>query len=171
MRAKGTFCGESWTRDRKLRLTFEVEGVGVEQLDSLTGTLSIEVKKWREKRTLTANAYFWVLCQKIAEKIRATKEAVYLLMLRDAGQFTDLEVKAEAVPMLQRAYRYTEVLGEEEGKAMVRCYLGSSGYNTEEMARLIDHTVDEAQALGIETMTPDELEHMKQTWKVEGYGY
>ena len=100
-----------------------------------------------------------------------TKEAVYLLMLREAGQFTDLEIRSDAVPMLQRVYRYTEVLGEEEGRAMVRCYLGSSGYNTEEMARLIDHTVDEAQALGIETMTPDELEHMKQTWKGEGYGY
>ena len=171
MRARGTFCGESWTRDRKLRLTFEVEGVGVEQLDSLTGTLSIEVKKWREKRTLTANAYFWVLCQRIAERIRSTKEAVYLLMLRDAGQFVDLEVAKEATQMLQRVYRYTEVLGEDEGRAVVRCYMGSSGYDTEEMSRLIDHTVDEAQALGIETMTPDELEHMKQTWKGEGYGY
>lgn len=171
MRAKGTFCGESWTRDRKMRLTFEVEGVGVEQLDSLTGALSIEVKKWREKRTLTANAYFWVLCQKIAERIRATKDGVYLMMLRDAGQFTDLEVKAEAVPMLQRVYRYTEVLGEDEGRAVVRCYMGSSSYDSEEMSRLIDHTVTEAKALGIETLTPDELQEMLSTWKGEKYGY
>lgn len=171
MRARGTFCGESWTRDRRLRLTFEVEGVDVEQLDSLTGPLAIEVKHWRERRTLSANAYFWVLCQRIAERIRSTKEAVYLLMLRDAGQFVDLEVAKEATQMLQRVYRYTEVLGEDEGRAVVRCYMGSSGYDTDEMSRLIDHTVDEAQALGIETMTPDELEHMKQTWKGEGYGY
>ena len=171
MRAKGTFCGESWTRDRRLRLTFEVEGVDVEQLDSLTGPLAIDVKRWREKRTLSANAYFWVLCQRIAERIRSTKEAVYLLMLRDAGQFVDLEVAKEAAQMLQRVYRYTEVLGEDEGRAVVRCYMGSSGYDSEEMSRLIDHTVDEAQALGIETLTPDELEHMKQTWKGEGYGY
>lgn len=171
MRAKGTFCGESWTRDRRLRLTFEVEGVDTEQLDSLTGPLDIEVKHWRERRTLSANAYFWVLCQEIAERTRSTKEAVYLLMLRDAGQFVDLEVAKEATQMLQRVYRYTEVLGEDEGRAVVRCYMGSSGYDTEEMSHLIDHTVDEAQALGIETMTPDELEHMKQTWKGEGYGY
>lgn len=171
MTCRGKFSGESWTRDRKLLLTFEVEGVAVEQLDGLSGPLSIEVKRYREKRSLSANAYFWVLCEKIAQRIRSTKETVYLLMLREAGQFVDLEVAEQAAEMLKRVYRYTEELGKAEGKTMVRCYLGSSGYDTEEMSRLIDHTVDEAQALGIETMTPDEIERMKQAWKGAAYGY
>lgn len=171
MTCRGTFTGESWTRDRKLLLTFQVDGVAVEQLDGLSGPLSIEVKRYREKRSLSANAYFWVLCEKIAQRIRSTKDTVYLLMLREAGCFADLEVADEAVEMLRRVYRYTEELGRADGKTVVRCYLGSSGYNTEEMSRLIDHTVDEAQALGIETMTPEELAHLKETWKGTGYGY
>ena len=43
---------------------------------------------------------------------------------------------------------------------------GSHTYNTAEMSRLIDGTVSEAKALGIETLSPDELERMKQAWKV-----
>ena len=35
------------------------------------------------------------------------------------------------------------------------------------MSILIDGTVQEAKDLGIETMTPDQIEEMKQKWKVE----
>lgn len=170
MTAKGVFCGASFTLDRKLRLTFEVEGVDLGELDKLSGPLSIEAKKYREKRSLSANAYFWVLCDKIAKALGSTKETIYLLMLHDAGVFVDLEVIPEAVEMLRRTYRYTEVLGTDE-KVMVRCYIGSSGYDSEEMSHLIDHTVTEAKALGIETLTPDELQEMLSTWKGERYGY
>lgn len=170
MRARASFTGESFTRDRKMVLSFAVEGVAVTDLDGLSGPLLLEVKPYKEKRSLSANAYFWQLCSQMAAKLRSTKEAVYLLMLRDAGQFIDVEVVPEAVEMLQRVYRYTEVMGESN-RVMVRCYLGSSGYNTEEMSALIDHTVEEAKALGIETMTPNELAQIKSSWKGDSYGY
>ena len=48
-----------------------------------------------------------------------------------------------------------------------RVYRGSHTYNTEEMSILIDGTVQEAKDLGIETMTPDQIEEMKQKWKVK----
>ena len=41
---------------------------------------------------------------------------------------------------------------------------GSSEYNTAEMSHFIDMVVQEAKELGIETLTPDELERMKQAW-------
>lgn len=41
---------------------------------------------------------------------------------------------------------------------------GSSDYDTAEMASFIDGIVSEAKELGIETLTPDELERMKQAW-------
>ena len=43
---------------------------------------------------------------------------------------------------------------------------GSHTYDTKEMSRLIDGAVFEAQALGIETLPPDELERMKQQWNL-----
>ena len=57
----------------------------------------------------------------------------------------------------------------DDGKAY-RVYLllrGSHTYNTEEMSILIDGTVQDAKEQGIETATPDELERMKQQWRVE----
>jgi hypothetical protein len=39
--------------------------------------------------------------------------------------------------------------------------------DTKEMARLIDGVVSEAQALGIETRTPDEIAQMKSLWETE----
>ena len=39
--------------------------------------------------------------------------------------------------------------------------------NTYEMSKLIDGTVEEAQSIGIETMTPDELAHLKAMWGEE----
>ena len=44
---------------------------------------------------------------------------------------------------------------------------GSSEYNTKEMSDFIDGVVSDAQDLGIETLTPDELKRMKEQWGVE----
>lgn len=43
-------------------------------------------------------------------------------------------------------------------------YYGSSTYDGAQMARLIDNIVQDCKAVGIETMTPDELA------RLEGYG-
>ena len=37
----------------------------------------IEIKEYKEKRSLTANAYFWVMCDKLAEKLRMPKTEIY----------------------------------------------------------------------------------------------
>ena len=39
--------------------------------------LSIEVKPYRARRSLDANAYFFVLADKVAEKLNTTKVDVY----------------------------------------------------------------------------------------------
>lgn len=39
--------------------------------------------------------------------------------------------------------------------------------DTKEMARLIDGVVAEAQELGIETRTPDEIAQLKSLWESE----
>ena len=49
----------------------------------------------------------------------------------------------------------------------IRCFYGSSIYDTAQMSRLINLTVQEAKQLGIETMTPEELEILKARWADE----
>lgn len=130
--------------------------------------LDIEIKKHREKRSLNANAYCWVLLQKLAEKLNTTKDEVYLEMLQRYGQFTHLVVKPNVVDKVKEEWRTCRELGEVivNGKKgiQLQCYFGSSTYNTKEMATFIDGIISECKELGIETATPYELERMKSEW-------
>ena len=67
--------------------------------------------------------------------------------------------------MLRRQFRYVEMLQEGEESCKVRCYFGSSTYNVSEMSDLINGTVQDAEALGIDTASPEEIEHMISLWK------
>lgn len=57
-----------------------------------------------------------------------------------------------------------EKMGRSGGMTDVVAYYGSSSYDTFEMSRLIDEIVAEAKDLGIETMPPEELERLIQSW-------
>ena len=130
--------------------------------------LSLEQQKRR--RSLNANAYCWVLCQKIAEKVGATKEAVYRNNISEVGSFEVVEVASAAVPRFIKRWHgnglgwIAEPYQEKNGFTTVIAYYGSSTYSTAEMARLIDALISEAKTMGIETLTPDELERLKTSW-------
>ena len=51
-----------------------------------------------------------------------------------------------------------------EGYRNIKCYFGSSTFDTKEMSHFIDMIVTDCEELGIETATPDELARLKQTW-------
>lgn len=132
----------------------------------------IEVSKPRKKRSLNANSYLWVLCDKIARVIGTTKETVYLKNIREVGVFDTLEIANAAVPNFINRWKamgignFAEQIGEPyRGYTSVIAYYGSSGYDTKEMSRLIESVVQEAKVLGIETLSDDELERMKSSWK------
>ena len=133
--------------------------------------LDIKIKVWRDKRSLNANAFAWVLMQDIAEAIDSDKWSVYLEMLkRYSRAFTHVIVPPEAVERVKREWRTTEDVGmisvNGQSGFQLRCYYGSSQFDTKEMSVFIDGLVREAQELGIDTRTPDEGERMKQQWDV-----
>lgn len=127
--------------------------------------LVITAKPFKRKRSLDANAYFWVLCDKIAKRLGSDKWTIYLLQLSKYGVFADLEAKVQALQMLRDKFRYVEVLQEGEESCKVRCYFGSSTYNTHEMSDLLNGTVSDAEGLGIETITPAEKARMLALWE------
>ena len=132
--------------------------------------LKITAVQHREKRSFDANAYLWVLLQKMAEVLFSDKWSVYLLMLKKYGQFTYIVVKPGAVEAVKKQWRECE----EAGKIMVNgieavqmlCYYGSSTYDTREMSVLIDGVVGECKELGIETLSPEALHMMKERWGI-----
>ena len=146
----------------KQRLTLELDADFRQEYDKLHDKeLEITVKKWREKRSLDANAYLWVLIGKIADALRESKEDIYFDSLKCYGQGGAVSVEERFADDFRRSYKYHEELGKSDlnGKTFVhfRFLVGSSEYNTEEMSILIDGFVREAKNLGIETMSPEEL--------------
>lgn len=131
-----------------------------------------EIKEHKKKRSLDANSYCWVLCKKIADELRITKEEVYRKAINEVGKFEIIPIKNEAVDTFINAWKskgigwICEVFNKSkiDGYTNLIIYYGSSIYDTKEMSILIDNIVQEAKQLGIETLTPDEIERMKTMW-------
>lgn len=137
--------------------------------DNLHGKeLSVEIKEFRNRRSLDANAYAWVLMQKLAVALHTSREEVYLLMLERYGVFTHLIVKPAVVERMGAEWRAFKELGEVTvngtTRVQIQLFFGSHTYDTKEMSALIDGIVDECKNLGIETMTPEELDRIKGEW-------
>ncbi len=140
------------------------------------------IKKHKNKRSLNANAYCWVLLEKMAKVLHTNKTDLYIKMLKDYGQFEYIIVKKSKVDMIKARIdeqredeRYRAMVdlgkvtveserGETEGEQL-QMYIGSSNYDTKEMARFIDGIVNECKDLNIETMTPAELDLLKKEWR------
>lgn len=129
----------------------------------------------KQKRSLDANAYCWVLIDKLAEKTGLTKTEIYRNTIRDIGGVSDTVcVQTAAADDLCRAWEghgigwQTERMPSKlQGCTNVVLFYGSSAYDAKQMSLLIDHLVQDCKALGIETLTPQELERMKVGWKSE----
>lgn len=131
-----------------------------------------QIKEYRKKRSLDANAYCWKLIGNIADALRTSKEEVYLLMLKRYGQGGMVSLEAHQVKQFERAFPYHEKAGEAvlNGKVFYhyRFWVGSSQYDTREMSILIDGIVDECKQMGLETWPPDQIALLKDSWQEAG---
>ena len=128
--------------------------------------LSVEVKPFRQRRSLNANAYAWLLIGKIADILRAGKDEIYFRLLKRYGQSELISVLSH-VP-IGNYIKYYEEAGESKlnGKDFThyRVYKGSSEFDSREMSIFIDGVVSEAKELGIQTETPNQIAEMKAMW-------
>lgn len=159
-------------RNGKQRITVEVDDDFGDAYDNLKDAeLSIEIKKWRNKRSKNANDYFHVLVHKIAEAQGIGNEEVkkmlnleYGTVDRDAAGFM-VGLKLPATVDIDKIYPYAKVFDtREENDRLFNCYIvykRTSELDSKEMSRLIDGAIYVAQGLDIETMTPDELAKFK----------
>lgn len=134
---------------------------------------SVTIKEYRERRSLDANAYLWVLVNKLAASISVPSKELYRHYIPDVGENSDIVcVRNEAVQKFRDAWELngigwcTDIMASKiSGCTNVICYYGSSTYDTKQMSRLIEMVVEDCKAQGIETLTPEELERMTQDWR------
>ena len=163
-------------RTGKPTISFEVNekndfGLLVDEMKGLE-KLSIEVKPFRQKRSLDANAYCWVLIDKLAEKVGESKETVYRQYITNIGGNSEVVcVKNNAVERLCEGWRrngigwQTDTFDSKiEGCTNVILYYGSSVYDTAQMSRLLDLIIQDCKTLGIQTETPAKIAEMKSLW-------
>lgn len=127
---------------------------------------SAEIKEYREKRSLNANALCWKVCTEIANIFRLDKEDVYVKMLKRYGQSDVVSVLSQVDVSGYFKYYDTFGTGYANGKEFThyRVYKGSSEYDKREMAILLDGIIEEAKALGVEVLTEQELSLIKENW-------
>lgn len=125
-----------------------------------------EVKEYHERRSLNANAFAWSLIGKIADHLRASKDEIYLQMLKAYGQSKMISVLA-GIP-LDGYIKYYEPIGSGtvQGKLFThyKVYKGSSEYDTREMAIFIDGIISECEQMGIPTLPDSEVRRIKSEW-------
>lgn len=103
------FNGGRFSREREglflcLKILPSYESAAYRLLDMLNGEkpFTAACKPFRERRSLSANAYCWVLCEKIAietstSNVCITKEDVYREAIRRVGVFQIVRVATAAV--------------------------------------------------------------------------
>jgi len=152
-----------------LELVNKSDGLILGQLQECE-LLDVKIGKHRESRSKTQNSYMWQLCNELAIKLQITKEEVYRLAIGHVGVFQDIMCLPKVTEGLRRHHdsqgvgNFSEIRRqvEPEGEMLdvVRLYYGSSGYNSAEMSRLIQHIVEECKTQGIETMPISEIERL-----------
>lgn len=163
----------SLARDGGYLLTIATrENVGA-LYDELHETdVDVTVKKHREKRSLDANAYFWVLADRLAEKTRIPKTDIYRRYIREIGGNHEMVcVIDSAVKKLRNGWEHNGLGWQTDtmpsripGCTNVILYYGSSTYNTRQMSHLIDMAVQDCQEQNIETLSPEKLAGMMEEW-------
>lgn len=134
--------------------------------------IRFEIKKASAKRSLDANAFCWVLVDKIAEKMNLPKKEVYRNAIREIGGVSEMVcVQDKAVERLRSGWEkngdgwQTDTRPSKlPGCTNVILYYGSSVYDTAQMSRLIDLLIQEAEQLGIPTLR-DEAADLLERWQ------
>ena len=172
MEIKGKLTRKGYAISGNAEITFEIT-------EGKATALALEEKEYLiglgnpKKRSLDANAYFHLLVNKIARNLKSSDDEVkkwlnlqYGTIRMEAGVKVGFKLLASIDS--DSVYPYLRKVGESEmGDKKFNhwiMYKRTHELDSKEMAQLIDGTIHEANELGIETMTPNELA------KLKGYG-
>jgi superfamily I DNA/RNA helicase len=158
-----------------IKFLINEEPHGIEALDGKD--LKITATKQTKPRSLDANAYFHVLCDKLRQKMNVSMASMKNHLITSYGQ---IEYVDEGKPAAIKSNVPFETMQEmetphlkfvkmsEDGNYMYFLYRPSHTYNVEEMSRLIEGTVQECLNVGgIEVRTPDEIRRMEMLWNIK----
>lgn len=163
------------TKKPKISLLLDTNDINVVEKLKNENKLNIELKKWHQKRSLDANAYCWVLCDKIAKELSkdgqvVTKEIIYKDAILQIGSFEPFIVQEISFEKFKRIWEkqglgfLVQEVSRKDKCIKVHCYYGSSTYDSKEMSLLIQILVDLAKSLNVETKSEAEIKNLLEQW-------
>ena len=178
-------CKDFKTRRYVLNIAINEDAAPLGPL--LNEDIVVKLARKKDRRSLDSNAYFHTLARKLAEKLGVSETYCKNHLISSYGQVESFDdeaiiykTNAPEEYMMEREEIHSKLVkikpeplydsnGNETGiykdVFFYRIYRGSHTYNTEEMAKLIEGTIQECKAQGIETATPDELARMQALWE------
>lgn len=141
--------------------------------DDKPKVMSIAYKK--EVRSLSANAYLWVLTQKLAKAMNTSKGDMYVKLIKKYGQFHQPIIRSDAKDSFIRQWdiantevEHTESLCEitstwKKGDVEwfeINAHCGSSTYSKSDFQTLLNGVVEDCIEQGIETMSKQEIQSL-----------
>lgn len=155
MRSKCRIIDHSFSPDGKMRITLELSERR-DIADLVEKDLDVDLKVYRNKRSLQANRMMWACLGDLAAALRTTKDELHDIMLRRYGTFTYQIIKPHAY---ERLVQIWEGIVEDRGRIYVDGIEGrevlliypSRYYTTAEFSRLLDGIIDDMRQAGLET--------------------
>lgn len=126
-----------------------------------------EINEHFDKRSRTANSYYWVLLTKLSGALHTSNDELHEIMLQRYGKYlTDVDGNTITVTVRCgvdiRRFGGHYVYYKDNGQFAAYMVLkGSHDYDTKEMSELLDGLISECKECGIETLTPSQLEELR----------
>lgn len=122
-----------------------------------------EIKEKKAKRTLTQNAYYWVLLHELAKALKIDNDTAHKMMLERYGVYEVISVQSGID--LTGYFKYFDEIGSGtvNGKQFThyKIFKCSSQMDSKEFAVLLDGLISDCEELGIPTLTREEIAKLK----------
>ena len=105
---------------------------------------SIDIRPYRGQRSLLQNAKLWACLQELADTTGNDLMDIYITALEECGaKYEWIAAAPNTIDSLRQVFRAVKPFGTittSKGQQLVayKCFIGSSRYDTKEMAKLID---------------------------------
>ena len=133
--------------------------------------IDFTLKKYRNGRSLDANAYCWALIGELAKRLSISKTEVYRKAIIDNGVYVIhcipndmLEASVEDWKSFGLGFQVETFPSKTEGCTNAIFYKGSSYYDTSQMHRRLAGIIQECEQNGIPTITPEEEKRLIGDW-------
>lgn len=133
-----------------------------------------QIKIVNKDRTNKQNKYFWELLGNLCQEMNLDVIKEYRRRVKNVGVFRQWEIESKNVPTFETMWEskgigwFIEIVDtfykDNKEHKLINAYYGSSSYNVDQFRRLLDALIQDCNSIGIETLTPQELEEMYEVY-------